>query len=43
MKVRSPTFKANVQASLADERLQKALDFTRPAFAGRRSAAVAGA
>ncbi len=41
MHINSPKFKANVTHALADTRLQKALDFTRPSFAGRRSAAVA--
>ena len=41
MQIRSPAFKANVSAALADERLQKALEFTRPAFPSRRAAAVA--
>ncbi len=41
MDVRSPAFKANVAGALANPRLQKALEFTRPSFAGRRSAAVA--
>jgi L-lactate dehydrogenase complex protein LldF len=37
----SPAFKQNVRGALADVGLQKALAFTRPSFAGRRSAAVA--
>ncbi len=41
MHINSPKFKANVTHALADTRLQKALDFTRPSFAGRRGAAVA--
>ena len=41
MHINSPNFKANVKDALADARLQKALDFTRPSFAGRRAAAVA--
>ena len=41
MQIRSPAFKANVSEALADDRLQKALEFTRPAFPGRRAAAVA--
>ncbi len=41
MEVRSPAFKANVAGALANQRLQKALEFTRPSFAGRRGAAVA--
>ena len=38
----SPAFKQNVKGALADAGLQKALAFTRPSFAGKRSAAVAG-
>ena len=38
----SPAFKQNVKGALADAGLQKALAFTRPNFAGKRSAAVAG-
>jgi L-lactate dehydrogenase complex protein LldF len=41
MEIRSPEFKANVTHALADTRLQKALEFTRPAFPSRRAAAVA--
>jgi L-lactate dehydrogenase complex protein LldF len=41
MQIRSPAFKANVSEALADDRLQKALEFTRPAFPSRRAAAVA--
>jgi L-lactate dehydrogenase complex protein LldF len=41
MEIRSLAFKENVAEALADARLQKALEFTRPSFAGRRSAAVA--
>ena len=41
MEIRSPAFKENVADALTDARLQKALVFTRPSFAGRRSAAVA--
>ena len=38
----SPAFKQNVRGALADVGLQKALAFTRPSFAGKRTAAVAG-
>ncbi len=41
MQSTSPAFKENVAHALADAGLQKALVFTRPSFAGRRSAAVA--
>ncbi len=37
----SPAFKQNVKGALADAGLQKALAFTRPSFAGKRTAAVA--
>jgi len=37
----SPAFKQNARDALADVGLQKALNFTRPSFAGRREAAVA--
>ena len=37
----SQAFKQNVKGALADASLQKALAFTRPSFAGKRTAAVA--
>ena len=37
----SPAFKTNATQAMADERLQKALTFTRPAFPSRRAASVA--
>jgi L-lactate dehydrogenase complex protein LldF len=41
MQPTSPAFKQNVARALADTRLQKALEFTRPVFPSRRAAAVA--